>query len=150
MRPKQGGISRPVINLIQASLEDFGIHLQVEDIAGGVLLFWQAREDFDKSNRLLSTLGANLREPPVWEEGYVEWELSMLKPARPEDGQEFLDECRKLVLTLFGEQSAIEMTYPTLSFHAPKVVKFLDELWRYYQTISKKGGGGRPRQKPPQ
>ncbi len=137
IRSKQGGISRPVINLIQASLEEYGIHLQVEDIAGGVLLFWQAKDDFDKSDRLLNEVSSKLREHPVWDQGFVEWELTILKPAGEQEGQVYLEECRKLVLHLFGSQSGVKMVYPNLTFRAPKVIKFLDELWRYYQSIPK-------------
>ncbi len=134
IRPKQGGISRPVINLIQAALEEFSIHLQVEDIAGGVLLFWQAQEDFNKSARLLNTLGTNLREPPLWEQGDVKWELTLLKPAGQTEGRRFLEECRNLVINLFGPESVAEFSFPSFSFRAPKVLKFLDELWRFYKT----------------
>lgn len=137
IRPKQGGITRPIINLIQASLEEFGIRLQLEDITGGVLLFWQTQEDFDKSDRLLNKVSENLHEPPVWDQGYVEWELSMLKPAGSNEGHVYLEECRNLVLALFGQKSAAEIEYPTLSFRAPKIIKFLDELWRYYQSLLK-------------
>ncbi len=114
--------------------------MQLEDIAGGVLLFWKAKEDFDKSDRLLNEVSAKLREHPVWDQGFVEWELSVLKPAAQKEGQVFLEECRKLVFTLFGSQSDLKMVYPTLTFRAPKVIKFLDELWRYYQSIPKHTG----------
>ncbi len=145
IRPKQGGISRPVINLIQATLEEFGIHLQVEDIAGGVLLFWQTQVDFDKSDRLLNEVSAKLREHPVWDQGFVEWELHLLKPSRQKEGQKLLEECRKLVVNMFGPQGAVELIYPTLSFHAPKILKFLDDLWEYYRAHNEVRGKKTPR-----
>ncbi len=134
--------TRPYITLIEQALNEFSIHLQVEDIAGGVLLFWQAREDFDNSTRALKGFGANLKVPPSWDEGSTRWTLALLKPAGPLGGPSILEAFRDIILALFGSASEVKVTGTTISFCAPAAVKFLDALWRYYRAHGKAHAGG--------
>ncbi len=131
--PSSGEINCSVINLIRATIKEAGIHLQLEEIDDGLLLFWQTQDDFVKTTRLLVELGANLPEPPLWEKGYNEWELSILKPVEQQEGQLLLEESRTLIFNMFGAQTATQVTHPRLTFRLPTLVKVFEELWKYFR-----------------
>ncbi len=128
----KAAISRPYLSLIAGVLEELGIQLQVEDIDRGLLLFWQGEEDFNKTATTLRLLGGQLRGSP-WEKGFVPWGVTLLKPTGQVEAGRFLDECRTIVLALFGPDCAPEITGITLSFRVPATIKFFDTLRRYHR-----------------
>ncbi len=132
-------IIRPYLPLITGALEDLGIRLQVEDIMGGLLLFWQTQEDFDRSVGVLREFGDFLQAAASWGKGSTLWRITLLKAPGTVEGQRVLAACRDLILALFGTPSTPEVTGVTLSFRAPATVKMLDALWRFYRGSRKQG-----------
>ncbi len=135
----RGAIIRPHLSIITGALEDLGIHLQVEDIVGGLLLFWQAQEDFDRSVAILREFGDYMQASASWGKGSTLWRITLLKSPGIVEGQRVLATCRDLILALFGTPSTPEVTGAALSFRAPATIKMLDALWRYYRGPRKPG-----------
>ncbi len=130
-------IVRPYLPIITGALEDLGIQLLVEDIVGGLLLFWQRVEDFDRSMVILKEFGDFLRAAATWGKGSTLWRFTLLKAPGTVEGQRVLAACRDLILALFGAPSTPELTGVALSFRAPATIKMLDALWRFYRESHK-------------
>ncbi len=135
----QEAIIRPHLSLLTGALEDLGIHLQVEDIVEGLLLFWQTQEDFDRSMGILREFGDFLRASASWGKGSTLWRFTLLKAPGTVEGLRVLTAFRDLILTLFGDPSTPEVTGAAISFRAPATIKMLDALWRYYRGPHKQG-----------
>ncbi len=126
-------IIRPYLAAISDILKDLTIHLQVEDIDQGLLLFWQDQEDFDRTTNHLQSL-EGLLGVSSWEKGSVLWRITLLKSTGQENAHQILDTCRAILLTLFGQQSAPEINKITLSFHIPTGFNFLDIFLENYRN----------------
>ncbi len=124
---RREAIIRPYLALITDTLAELELHLQVEDIDQGVLLFWQRLEDFDQSVMLLQSFGGRLGGSS-WESGSVPWRMTMLKPTDPHDLHYVLEACRNSIIGLFGAPSNPEVNGIALTFQAPAAIKFLDAL----------------------
>ncbi len=127
------GISRPFNALLEQALAELGIHLQVEDIAGGLLLFWEDLADFARTTRALTMPETDLAAAN-WDKGAMLWRLTLLKPPEFTEVQRILGSCREVIIALFGPRSAPEVTGAALSFRTPADVNLLKAFWRRYQT----------------
>ncbi len=124
---RREAIIRPYLSLINDTLAELEIHLQVEDIDRGLLLFWHRQEDFDQSVRFLAGFGGRLGQSR-WDSGAVLWRLTVLKPTTPPEMREVLEACRTSIQGLFGSPSNLEINGIGLTFLAPAAIKFLDAL----------------------
>jgi hypothetical protein len=128
------GISRPYAALLEQALGELGIHLQVEDIKGGLLLFWRERGDFNQTARILTATGTDIKAS-TWDKGEMLWRLTLLKPPEFTEVQGILAACRDIVLALFGPRCTPEVTGPALSFRSPAEVNLLKAFWRRYSAL---------------
>ncbi len=124
---RREAISRPYLSLINDTLAELEIRLQVEDIDRGLLLFWQRQEDFDQSVRFMAGFGGRLGGSS-WDSGAVLWRLTMLKPTTQPELRGVLEACRTSIIGLFGSPCNLEINGIALTFLAPAAIKFLDAL----------------------
>ncbi len=128
------GISRPYAALLEEALGELGIQLQVEDIKGGLLLFWRERGDFDRTAHILKATGTDIKASD-WDKGEILWRLTLLKPPGFTEVQGILAACRDMVLALFGPRCTPEVTGPALSFRSPAKLNLLKAFWRRYSAM---------------
>ncbi len=124
---RREAIIRPYLSLINDTLAELEIRLQVEDIDRGLLLFWERQKDFDQSVQFMAGFGGRLGGSN-WDSGTVFWRLTMLKPTTQPELRGVLEACRTSIHGLFGSPSNLEMNGISLTFLAPAAIKFLDAL----------------------
>ncbi len=129
----RGGISRPFGTLLDTLLASLSIHLAVEDIEEGLLLFWDRQQDFDQTVRALTTPEVGLRDAS-WDKGEMLWRLTLLQPGDYTQVQGILGACRGIILSLFGTRSMPEVTGSALAFRAPADLNLLKAFWRKFQV----------------
>ncbi len=128
------GISRPFVALMGQVATDLGIHLQVEDIEGGLLLFLRDRADFDRVTKAMEDAGARVPDT-AWGNGARSWRLTLLKPEQPATRGHILETCKHLLAALLGPRGAAEIAETILTFRVPVGVNLLLAFWRRFEGL---------------